>query len=115
MTPDPSPAYSLADLQAKAAVGYMVMTGRAQRDMAQMGYDIDDVLDCIAGLTSDNFYKSDPSRTKPGTFHDVYKTQIGKKRIYLKLQLGPPRLGRRTVVISFHKDTSRSGGKRMKK
>jgi hypothetical protein len=106
MEPSASPAYSLADMQAKIRIGHYAITTTARAGAASLGFDESDITECVCTLSAGHFYKSMPSESVPGTFQDVYRTEWDGKAIYAKLTLGA--VGRRTVVISFKRDESAS-------
>ncbi len=66
-----------------------------------MGFDRSDIVACVLALDDSSFYKTMPSRSRPGTSQDVYKTTYDRQNIYLKLQMA-----RTAIVISFKEDES---------
>jgi hypothetical protein len=107
------PTYDLAEIQRLIQAG-----GRSYRiepiagaGAGRMRLDEQDIVDCVLGLDArrrrdgGDFYKSMESRTRPGLYHDVYKTRYCGRRVYCKLQL---MLTSSTiaVVIQFKKDES---------
>lgn len=103
---NPAPAHSLAGMRAKIRFGHCQITRYAQDDAAQLGFDEEDIKECISALTPEEFHKTVISDVVEGDLLDVYKTVFCGKAIYTKLTLG---VARKTVVISFHSDTSPKG------
>ena len=64
----------------------------------------DDIVTCVLEITEDDFYKSMPSRQRPGTFQDVYRPTHDGLNLYVKLQSDSRN---KAVVISFKSDESR--------
>lgn len=81
----------------------------ARSGAGRLRLDEQDIVECVQELDArprrngGDFHKTMESRTRPGLYHDVYKTVYGGKRIYCKLQLVHPPLA---VVIQFKKDDS---------
>ena len=97
------PTYDLTDLQKKVEVGHWQPTRRAAQDAMERGFDSEDMRECVCRLTTDDFHKTAPSETRPGTMQDVYKTEYCGRALYVKLTKGA---AGKTVVISFHDDAS---------
>ena len=98
------PAYSLPDVQAAAREGRYWITRSARVTASAVGLSETDMIDSVLALSPRDFYKSMPSRQRPGTFQDVYRPTYSGLHLYVKLQMG-----RRTeaVVISFKPDEHR--------
>jgi hypothetical protein len=63
----------------------------------ELGFDEDDVLDCVVNyLEETHFYKTMGSEKKPGLMQDVYYITYQGQRLYVKLQVNV-----RAVVVSF--------------
>lgn len=66
---------------------------KVRLDIANLGYNLNDVADCIAGLTSGNFHKS--KKYESGQVDDIYKCiyertsneNSVKDELYIKLSL----------------------------
>lgn len=108
-----NPACSLAEIQRLICSG-----DRAYRiePIARVGaqklrFDEQDIVACVLQLDArrrsdgGHFYKSMPSETRPGLFHDVYKILYCNKRVYVKLQLVTQQASV-AIVIQFKKDKS---------
>src|SRR5687768_3431432 len=100
----PSPAFDLADIQAKVKAGFFVVTESALEGAGKLRLDRLDIEACVDNLDENDFYKSMPAKKKVGRMQDVYKPTYLGKPIYLKIQLSD---AKRVVVISFKKDESR--------
>lgn len=103
MTSPTSPAHSLPEMQAKIKHGHCQIKKYAQIGAAQLDFDEEDIKECIRALTPEEFDKTVISNVVEGDLLDVYKTVFCGTPIYTKLTLG---VARKTVVISFHSDTS---------
>jgi len=76
------------------------LTNRARYDVMALGYEVDDVVDCICDLTEADFHKSEDSRDFPGRRLDVYLPDYLGKKIYVKLDLYDDYV----LVVSFHRE-----------
>lgn len=103
MSPNPAPQYSLELIKEAVRDGRYSITHQAGQDAAALYLDEDDIRDCVLALEERHFYKTMPSRARPGTNQDVYKCRYCGFAIYTKLQLSISSLA---VVISFKKDES---------
>lgn len=101
MSPRPVPQYSLELIQEAVRQGRYSITRQAGLDAAALYLDEDDIKACVLALEERHFYKTMPSRTRPGTNQDVYKCRYCGFAIYTKLQLSRSKA---TAVISFKKD-----------
>ena len=95
--------YSLSEIRSLIAQGKYYLTTTARLDALNMGFDNEDVCNCIQELRETHFYKSMPADKVPGLWQDVYKITFEDARIYLKLQINRSRTA---VVISFKRDTA---------
>jgi hypothetical protein len=96
------PTYELVQVQQLVAQGSYRIS-EAAAGAAELYLDETDVIECLLGLGSQDFYKTMPSRMRPGSFQDVYKTRHHGFAIYLKVQV----MGnQRVAVISFKRDQS---------
>lgn len=100
--PGHEPTFDLTDLIRLIEGGHYIIKRSARNGAASLYLDEDDMVECVAGLTDLDFYKTMESTKRPGTFQDVYKRRYHSFPIYLKLQLA----GSRCVVISFKRDES---------
>ena len=91
--------YVLDEIKALIREGQYRITVSALQSALAMGFDEDDICECIlAFLSETHFYKAMPSETFPGLWQDVYNINYVGSRVYLKLQIGHSGL---SVVISF--------------
>jgi hypothetical protein len=111
---DRRPTYDLAELKQlvrSGPLGYRIEPP-AVNGAGRLGFDETDIVCCILGLDArhrsvgGHFYKTMPSETRPGTFHDVYKTKHCGKPVYCKVQVMTTRSGSKAAVISFKEDES---------
>jgi motility quorum-sensing regulator / GCU-specific mRNA interferase toxin len=96
-----SPTYALEKvrwlLQAKA----FLVTRQAIRDAFDLGLDRTQIVAVVEALRPSDFYKSMPSRVMPGLMQDVYRTSVGSRRLYVKIQIKGSTPDDLVVVISF--------------
>ena len=79
------------------ADGVWVLTASATDSALELGFDADDVSDCIVmHLQESHFYKTMESEKKPGLMQDVYYITYEGHRLYVKLQVNV-----QAVVVSF--------------
>ena len=91
------PAYSLALIKGLMKEGEWFLTVSALDAALELGFDKDDVFDCIVEhLQETHFYKTMESEKKRGLMQDVYYITYQNERLYVKLQVNV-----RAVVISF--------------
>jgi hypothetical protein len=91
------PTYPLAQIKGLMADGSWIITGTAVDGAGALGFDRDDVYDCIVyKLCETHFYKTMPAKNKPDCMQDVYHITYEGVRIYLKLQVRVD-----AIVISF--------------
>ncbi len=80
--------------------GSWFMTGEAVDTAGELGFDEDDVFDCIVNhLSETHFYKTMPAMKIANCMQDVYRITYRGVRIYLKLQVRVA-----AVVISFKEE-----------
>lgn len=101
------PTYALGEIKAKIASGSWFVTGTALAGAAELEFDAVDIQACVLALSEDDFYKTMPANSRPGSglMQDVYKTNYLGTPIYLKVQEN-----RHAVVISFKEDLSPKKG-----
>jgi hypothetical protein len=96
------PRYRLGAVKSLLAAGQYLVTETARRGLAELGFDEQDLLDCVGDLTVGEFYKTMRSVRYPGLWQDVYRPTWEGVPIYLKLQVVPDPPARGTaVIISF--------------
>ncbi len=100
-----TPKFSLARVQELARAGYphVSVTRSAIAGARALYLPIKDVVDCVCGLTEDDYEQTLESTTFPGTFQDVYKPRYQGFAIYLKVRVVEDR---QTIVISFKRNES---------
>jgi hypothetical protein len=99
------PAYPLDQIRAAAEAGQILYGGRkVGRDIQNLGYTLEDVAGCIAGLRQAH-YKKTLIYQDPGTVFDAYERDFEHKgridRVYMKLRLLPGGIVH-VSVGSFH-------------
>ena len=97
------PHHDLSSIQQLCRWRWRGITYHAAADAQALGFDEDDIDECVLGLTSTDFYKSMPSFRCQGRYQDVYRPMYSGKRLYVKLDMDPDWL----TIISFEEDTSR--------
>ena len=90
-------------MQARMEIRQYRIERLAAHGAMALGFDEDDIRDCVLSLTPDDFHKSMESRSRPGSWQDVYKPVYEEVGVYLKLQMGAPS---DTIVIQFKRDES---------
>jgi hypothetical protein len=100
-----TPKFSLARVQELARAGYphVLVTRYATAGARSLFMSTRDVIDCVCGLTEDDYEQTLESTTFPGTFQDVYKPRYRGFAIYLKVRMVDDR---QTIVISFKRNES---------
>ena len=97
------PSYPLSLIHDAVRNGRYLITYAALQGASKLGLGPDDLVTCVLEITERDFYKSMPSKQRPGTFQDVYRPTHDGLDLYVKLQLDR----HNTVVISFKSDESR--------
>lgn len=64
--------------------GRFVITSRVRRHMAVHDWTENYIIDCLSGLSSSDFHKSQAHRVHGGIWLDVYRPVMGSQRLYLK-------------------------------
>ena len=99
--PQSQPSHSLDEIQRLVQARTFVIYTPASYTALAMGFDDEDIAECILALGPGDFYKTMPSIKRQGHMQDVYKTRYSDKDVYLKVDLCPG-----LVVISFKEDQS---------
>ncbi len=74
-----------------------ILTESARDTATQLGFDEEDIYDCIVNyLEETHFYKTMEATKKIGLMQDVYYITYESQRLYVKLQVNVD-----AVVISF--------------
>ena len=76
-----------------------VITSRVRRHLALRGWTEPDAVDCIVGLSSADFHKSQAHRVHAGLWLDIYRPVFAGERRYVKLT--QELAGGRYVLLSF--------------
>jgi hypothetical protein len=97
----PRPCYSLEDVKEGVRTGRYWITRQAGIDAASTSFDESDIKECVLALKDQDFYKTMPSRKRPGMNQDVYRCRYAGLALYVRLQIGR---GGEAVVISFKLD-----------
>jgi len=91
------PTYPLVQIKGLMKDQCWVLTESARDTVTELGFDEEDVYDCIVNHLDDtHFYKTMPSERKSGYFQDVYRITYQGFRLYVKLQVNVS-----AIVISF--------------
>jgi len=93
-----TPAYDLVWIQYKLSAGRYRIERIALQGALALGFDEQDIVDCVCGLCAEDFHKSMESNLRPGLWQDVYKSVYDGVRVYVKLQVDP---SSDAVVIQF--------------
>jgi hypothetical protein len=96
-----NPTYDLARVVELVANRCYRITGVAVQGAGELGFDEDDVVECVTGLETAHFYKTMEAERRPGFWQDVYRTVHGGIPIYVKVQLEGQDPNDRVVVIQF--------------
>ena len=95
------PTYPLELVKGLMKDGSWVLTLEAERGAVELGFDEQDVYDCIVNeLAETHFYKTMESEKRAGLMQDVYYITYQQCRIYVKVQVNVD-----AVVISFKEAT----------
>lgn len=91
------PTYPLAAIKGLFRQGDWVLTVSAEDTVVELGFDEEDVFDCVVNfLEESHFYKTMESKKKQGLMQDVYYITYQEYRLYVKLQINV-----KAVVVSF--------------
>jgi motility quorum-sensing regulator / GCU-specific mRNA interferase toxin len=96
-----APHYALERIKDLVLLGRRHITATAANGAAELGFDEDDIENCVQGLSPQDFHKTMPSETRPGTWQDVYRATWSGVPVYVKLQLAGRSEKEQAVVISF--------------
>jgi hypothetical protein len=91
------PTYSLGLIKGLMKDGSWLLTESARDTATELGFDDEDVYDCIVNhLEETHFYKTMEATAKAGLMQDVYHITYENERLYIKLQMNVE-----AVVVSF--------------
>lgn len=96
-----SPTYALDTVRWLLQADAFLITRQALRDAFELGLDQRQIVAVVEALRPSDFYKSMPSRVMPGLMQDVYRTSIGSRRLYVKIQIRGSTPIDLVVVVSF--------------
>ena len=100
--PSPGPTYDLSTIKALVSNGQYFVTGTAANGLGELGFDVNDVVQCVMSLTAAAFYKTMPAIKVSGLWQDVYRPVHCGIAVYVKLQIAETSDQRsRVVVVSF--------------
>ena len=99
--PIPGQLYDLTRVVTLMATTRYRLTGRAVNEAGELGFDEDDIVECVCALTSAHFYKTMEADKRPGFWQDVYRTEHGGIPLYVKGQLEGMNPDDLLVVIQF--------------
>lgn len=93
--------YPLESVKALVRKGAWVATRHASDGAIRLGFDADDIEDCVVNyLAESHFYKTMMSVKAPLVMQDVYRLTYEKELVYLKLRVTDDE----TVIVSFQED-----------
>ncbi len=95
----PRPHHELESVRRAFLDGRFVITSRVRRHMALHDWTERDIVDCISGLSPEDFHKSQAHRMNEGVWLDIYRPGFAGRRLYVKLTREMK--GNRFVVLSF--------------
>lgn len=103
MTPS-TPLYDLDLVRAAAEKGHVFLTRNAQRDYQELGYDLDDVHDCLANLRiSDHRGVVEIRGIRYDVYHPNYRGPGGVvDELYVKLNANERATVPQIAIASFH-------------
>lgn len=89
--------YSLTLVKGLMKDGCWHLTESARDTATELGFDDEDVYDCVVNYLADtHFFKTMAATTKLGLMQDVYHITYQGERLYVKLQVSVD-----AVVVSF--------------
>jgi motility quorum-sensing regulator/GCU-specific mRNA interferase toxin len=88
--------YNLITIQKMMQHHQYYITNTALNDASSVGFDENDIVNCVMQITMNCFYKTMPSITNKALFQDVYRCICQGILLYIKLQINGS-----AVVISF--------------
>lgn len=91
--------YELGVVRHAFEAGLFAVPGRVTRYLKSAGLTLDDVVECMAGLSSTDFHKSQAHLGRPGIWLDIYRPHFRGRRMYVKFAVHED--GRRFVLLSF--------------
>lgn len=80
------------------------ITGTAAEGARALGFDAQDIRECLLELSAFDFYKTMPSNRFPDRWQDVYRRCYLGVDLYLKLQVVPGDDARGLLVIISFKE-----------
>ncbi len=93
------PHYSLSRLQELVRdPATRQITASSRRGATEFNWSEEEIVQCIVGLTRQDFYKSMTTYQNSKIWQNVYRPTFRRVELYVKLQISPNEEG---VVISF--------------
>lgn len=85
----PKPTYDLAQIKLLLRTQQFEITVQAARTAAALGFDEDDIYECVRNLECSHLDKSMPAEHGKyrGLWQDVYHVEFERKWLYVKLQM----------------------------
>jgi MqsR (Motility quorum-sensing regulator) toxin of toxin-antitoxin system len=97
-----SATYPLKTIKELMGKGAWFATIYARNTALAMGFDEEDICDCIMNhLEDSHFYQTKPAEKAAGLMQDYYRITYEQWPIFLKLQIN---LEQKVVVVSFKAD-----------
>jgi hypothetical protein len=83
------PSYPLDQIKGLMRDGSWMLTRQAADDALALGFDEQDVYDCVVNyLAGTHFYKTMESEKKPGSMQDVYRITYAGEHLYVSFKFG---------------------------
>ncbi len=95
-----SPTYPLETVRWLLQANAFLITRQAARDGLELGFDQSQIIAVVKAIRPSEFYKSMPSRVMRGLMQDVYRTNVGSLRLYVKIQVRGSTPDELVVIIS---------------
>jgi hypothetical protein len=95
--------YDLEWIQHLVESGRYRITLVAATNAQSLGFDEQDIKDCVMSLDNGDLYKTMPSKTMANSMQDVYMVSYCEVPIYLKVTIAP---SADAVVIQFKRNTN---------
>jgi hypothetical protein len=93
------PHYELGSVVRAFGEGRFEVPVRVLRYLKTAELTLDDVVECVTGLGSEDFHKSQAHTRRPGVWLDIYRPRLRGRRMYVKFVAHED--GWRLVLLSF--------------
>lgn len=90
----------MSKIRELAAAGRVEVSRSAQRDLENLGYDIDDVRDCLDQLELEECESIEESKWREGAVVCVFRGQLEEDDLYVKVCINPGNPGS-LYLLSF--------------